>query len=378
MTSSFTYTKVGSFGKIPLKRFLKKYKIHLLIWPGFIFIEIIAAGLASEEFGEPINYITYYGLNIGLFYFSALFLLPVALSNQRQASWRLPILIFVLICGYVIAAYVLKYLLLFDDVIRGTVTVPFDIKFISGTLWRSSIYIGLSFAFYYLNVFIKSQLENSELERNVLISELRERQIAVELSKAKNASLQAQLNPHFLNSALNFLHSHTRKSSPAVAELIVLLSKITRFAGKAEQSSTFVTLNEELKQVSSLIELWRIIKDHKIYIEFDCNEDVNEVRTIPFILLTLTENVFKHGDIYNPKLPAKISVKKYNNALLIITENAIQQNSQATGLNSGLLNIEYRLNYIYGDEAMINYGAVSSDKYVVSVLIHLNAIREQT
>jgi len=373
MTNPFTYAKPLNSGKDGLDRFVQKYKVHVLAWSCFVLNEVFAAGYASGEFGPPINYLVFYGLNIGLFYFSALLVLPIVFRDRKQTFWRLPVLMMSLICGYLIIAYALKNILLSKQIAEGLVTVNFDRTFITGSLWRSSFYIGLSFGFYFLNAFVKSQYENSELERNALKSELREKETAVELSNAKNAFLQAQISPHFLNSALNFLHSHIRKLSPAVAELIVLLSKITRFAGSAEYSSAIVPLKEELQQVSSLIQLWSIIKDHKIYIRFEYNEAAKEVLTIPLLLLTLTENVFKHGDIYNPEMPARISVKKYNDAFLIITENAIQEAHHASGHHSGLINIEHRLNYIYGEAAMINYGPVSRDKFVVSVFIHLRS-----
>ncbi|MEJ2884632.1 histidine kinase [Pedobacter sp. GR22-6] len=373
MTNPFTYTKPINSFRDELDRFFQRYKVHFLVWSCFILNEVFAAGYASGEFGPPINYIAFYGLNIGLFYFNALVILPIVFQQRRHAFWRLPVLMILLICGYLIIAYALKNMLLSKQIADGLVTVNFDKTFVTGSLWRSSFYIGLSFGFYFLNAFVKAQYENSKLERNALKSELREQQTAVELSNAKNAFLQAQISPHFLNSALNFLHSHTRKLSPAVADLIHLLSKITRFAGSAEYTSIVVPLKEELQQVSSLIQLWRIIKDHRIYIRFEYNDAAMEVLTIPLLLLTLTENVFKHGDIYNPESPARISVKKYNDAFLIITENTIHEGRNDSGNHSGLVNIEHRLNYIYGESAMINYGPVSKNKFVVSVFIHLKS-----
>ncbi|QIL41745.1 hypothetical protein G7074_22250 [Pedobacter sp. HDW13] len=80
------------------------------------------------------------------------------------------------------------------------------------------------------------------------------------------------------------------------------------------------------------------------------------------VVITLAENMFKHGDLLKEASPAEISIKLGQGKLIIETANLIKEVKDNSGLHSGLENIKKRLNYTYGNDAAFEY-ATGADHY---------------
>jgi two-component system LytT family sensor kinase len=365
-----SYTK-PSFHKSKFLTNLKMYKIHVLVWIIFILNETITAYMVAKEFGYIYNYLAHYALNILLFYFNACVILPLGFKDKRKIFWRLPLLVLSEIFAYLLLGYAADYTLVLLTNPAEKAKLSFDEVFVTGGIWRSIYFLGFSTGYYYITRYLKASLANKILEKKALEHILRDKETELELVNIRNAYLQAQINPHFLNSALNFIYGSARKSEPAISDCIFLLSKITRYATSPDHSGSRGLLREEISQVQDLIKLWKILKNNMIYIDFHYDQASTTVEFIPLILLTLTENIFKHGNLRIPEQPARITLRLHGTLLSIETDNLIAQKQKEERISHGLKNVSERLTYAYGEAATVRFYRTEQAHFRVLITVDL-------
>ena len=122
----------------------------------------------------------------------------------------------------------------------------------------------------------------------------REYKQEMELKDARLLSLQAQINPHFLNNTLNLLGGMAvAKGVPEIYEIARAIGDMFRYAAAAERD--LVPLSQELSHVKNYL----LIQEHRFTGRCSASVDVDvDVRTtqIPrFTLQPLVENAFEHG-----------------------------------------------------------------------------------
>jgi len=71
------------------------------------------------------------------------------------------------------------------------------------------------------------------------------------------------------------------------------------------------------------------------------------------VLLTLTENVFKYGNLRNPNTPARISLSVGGEQLFFETENQKRKSPSELGYGTGIENVKQRLSINYEYELML-------------------------
>jgi len=125
-----------------------------------------------------------------------------------------------------------------------------------------------------------------------------------------------------------------------------------RYALECEHGPEIMPLEEEIRQVENLLQLSRI-RQPAIFIDFSYNWEIEQIQTIPLVLLSLTENMIKHGNLSQPEDPGKITLKLKNNVFIIETSNLINTGLNDTGFHTGLENIRQRLLHTYGARAEI-------------------------
>jgi len=348
---------------------IKTNKYHFLAWMIFIVYESSAVFIATGISGHILSYLLHYALNIGLFYFHAHWILPTAFKKKVHQIWLVPLMIAFEISLYLIVSYSFDLALLnFTTIFSGN-QVHFDRRFISGGLWRAIYFLGFSSGYYFLKNYLRELRITSMLQQQALEQIIRENQMTIELAKAKNAYLRAQINPHFLFNTLNFIYNQTRKTNDVAASAILLLSGIMRYAIEEVQDSVLKPLAGEIQQVKNLIALWQIRQRAMTYIEFKVDEEVDHFLFIPLVLLTLTENVLKHGDLTNANHPASITVTISERLFKVVTRNLVSDQSSDTGFHSGLQNIEQRLDYAFGETGAFKYSKEPNGYFEVSVEI---------
>ena len=206
----------------------------------------------------------------------------------------------------------------------------------------SSIFIiGFSILIAYL-----TYLRDEKKQRKVL--EEQKMQLEVEKSQANLNFLKAQINPHFLHNTLNFLYAKSLPYSSELSEGILTLSDIMRYALGPAAKDGKVPLKDEIEHVRNVIKINQLRFSNNLNVKFDVNGVVNGATTIPFMLITIVENAFKHGDLKNQEYPIDIKVNVEDKNLHFYCRNKKKHGPKEISTGIGLDNIKKQLDLTYG------------------------------
>lgn len=340
----------------------KSYKTHLIVWIIFIFYELFITTL-SFTVSIPIAVIIfYYSMNILLFYVNA-----ELIYKFSKRYFLIPIIIAVEIVGYCGLIYILELLLTKLEILN--VGRGFSWQSIIRSLWRGIYFIGFSVGFVYIVKAIEESKQSERLKTENLTNILDNHRLENELVKLENNYLRSQINPHFLFNTLSFIYNGTRKLAPDAASAILSLSEMMRYALKQPGSSELVNLRDEVEQVENLMNLHRLRTKNKVYVELIIPNDINDVKFLPLVLLTLVENIYKHGNISNENYPAKITIINDENVLSISTFNLKADTPSKSSNGVGMGNIKRRLETFYNDRLTFTFKEGPSNTYITEIKV---------
>lgn len=335
-------------------------KIHLICWAIFIFYEVVITGILLGHFSPLLSYILFYTINISLFYMHSLFVLPYAFENTLKSLWRAPILLMFELSVYFILTALAEKLI---NISLGTPAQPANWKFAAAAVWRGTYFMLYGTGYYFLTEFIKN-------EKRINKEAIEKVQLNNRLLRSEKDFLRAQINPHLLFNTLNFIKYASKRKPEDVEVAIFTLAEIMSFA-MDENNSEFLILGTELKQIRNVIKLNQLRYENSLNLEFSTDVFDEGILIIPIVLLTLTENVFKHGDLLSQSNPAIIKINSSIDHLSFHSRNlASSFNSSEQKSNRGLKNIRSRLNTYYPGKYTFDYG-VKNDCFVVDLSIHL-------
>ena len=206
----------------------------------------------------------------------------------------------------------------------------------------SLFYIGLSLSIAYI-VYLRDEKKQQK------VLEGQKMQLEIEKSQANYNFLKAQINPHFLHNTLNFLYSKALPFSPELSEGILTLSDIMRYAlseGNARDGKAL--LRDEIEHMRNVIKIQQLRFSNKLNVQFDVEGVVNGASIIPFVLITLVENAFKHGDLKSDEHPIVIRLKIEANTLYFYCFNKKKTGPKELSTGIGLDNTRKRLDLAYG------------------------------
>lgn len=343
----FYYSNPFRYYMNPQNRSDGTLKVHLVCWAIFIAYEILVAGMISGQYAHPVYYVAFYALNIVLFYVHAHFLMPSAFDQGKKTIWRLPFLLAVELSLYLAITIALSYALELLN-LRNT-PLQLNSRFFLTTVWRSALFMMFSSGYYFLRTYLRRAKD--EMARAVAMAELNSK-----LIRAERDFLKAQINPHLLFNTLNFVRYASKRKPEQVDEAIVRLSELMHFAME-KTADGLIPVQQELAQIDNIIQLNQMRFDGKL--NLICNVELEDqaLLLIPTVLLTLVENVFKHGDLLDPAAPAEITFHGNSGEMLFCTRNR-SENSMDTypSTKLGIANIKTRLNDYYGSNAILEHG----------------------
>ena len=188
-------------------------------------------------------------------------------------------------------------------------------------------------------------------EREVQVARLSE-----QLSSARFAALQAQLNPHFLFNTLNtvtvLVRDNDRQGAVAIIEHLSELLRRTLSRHQANE----VTLGEELDLVKQYVAIEQARFSDRLRPEFNVHESLLSAVVPSFALQHLVENAIRHG-----------IARDSDAGLLLVTANRVGEVLEINVINDGVSidpavpfptghgveNPRERLRAIYGDRASL-------------------------
>ncbi len=166
----------------------------------------------------------------------------------------------------------------------------------------------------------------------------------------ENAALKAQINPHFLYNTLDFLYAKALPHSQELSDGIIKLAEIMRYSIKPQDKQGLARLEDEIEHLENVIDINRLRFNNSIYINFEVEGEPGELRIIPLVLITLVENVLKHGRVNDPEHPATIRLLiGAAGDLEFSTRNKKRTGPKEISTGIGLDNIRKRLKSAYGE-----------------------------
>ena len=175
-----------------------------------------------------------------------------------------------------------------------------------------------------------------------------------ELNSLRLATLESQLQPHFLFNALNTVSSVMYEDLAAADSMLASLAELLRRTLRPS-SEPEVTLHEELKTLELYLAIMRARFADRLTVDVDIADDVRCAAVPPLLLQPLVENAFKHGNP-GPSVPAHIALRaRRSNADLVLE---VEDNGpgiagvsdDVIGKGVGLGNTKRRLGHLYGED----------------------------
>ena len=271
------------------------------------------------------------------FYFTMnIFYRLIAEKKKTMDYIRYTVIAIIILSAYYAGAMYLeyKYGKMREDLTTGVIIFSFTMSTI--------LYICLALLVPYF-----TYLRDEKKQRKIL--EEQKMQLEVEKSQANFNFLKAQINPHFLHNTLNFLYSKSLPYSPELSEGILTLSDIMRYAlSEGNTRDGKAPLKDEIEHVRNVIKIQQLRFGNNLNVRFEVDGVINSANIIPFVLITLVENAFKHGDLKSNEYPIDIKVKVENNKLYFYCRNKKKTGPKELSTGIGLENIKKRLDLAYG------------------------------
>jgi len=324
--------------------------LHILCWILFIAYELTTVYYSIGEIENPYVYVVYYAINISFFY-----LYVKILDNSFREHISTPfaaLMKYILLLNfYLTIKFAADYFLANQ---KFNINNPF--VYIQGFFIRNitrGLYFTALATFYWAAGHISYfRRQAAEAEKRQLIIEKENAELEAQLTKSRNAYLQQQINPHMLFNALNFVYNSAQKYSDDAANCIWLLSEIMRFSLEEAGSDGKIKLKREAEQIENLVEINRYRFAAPLHLNLLMEGDFNRYKIIPLILLTLTENIFKHGNLTEISSPAVLKLTVSDNGQLTFHSRNLKKSKNGHVRQRkavGLENIHLRMDSFYKD-----------------------------
>ena len=194
---------------------------------------------------------------------------------------------------------------------------------------------------------IKRNREIGKLANQRLIEQNEKILLQKDLLQSRNAYLQAQVNPHLLFNTLNFMYNTSAKVSEKLAETVMNLSDMMRYALTSIDEDDKVPLEKEIEHIHNYIRLNQARFNENLNVDILVNGDPEGLRIIPLALITLVENVFQYGDLQDQQHPALIRIDIQDGNLELELKNKKRANRRTHGHGTGIRNLRERLDIYY-------------------------------
>ena len=211
----------------------------------------------------------------------------------------------------------------------------------------------LSFPFFISTKIVASiiRMFSSRAETSQKVAE--QNALARQLTEARLAAMQAQIEPHFLFNTLASVHQLIVTDPPVAAKMQADLIKYLRAAIPQMREST-TTLAREAELSRAYLDILKIRMEDRLFYVIDIPPELGAAGIPPMMLPTLVENAIKHG--LEPRTEGgeiRISARAADGKLRVSVADTGMGFADQPGTGVGLANIRERLMALYGKAAQL-------------------------
>ena len=188
-----------------------------------------------------------------------------------------------------------------------------------------------------------------------------------QLLEARLTALQGQIEPHFLFNTLATTRALLRQDPPLAESMLQHLIAYLQEAMPDMRAKT-TSVAQELKRAEAYLKIMQIRLSDRLRFSVECSDEAQACEIPPLMLMTMVENAIKHG--VEPKIGmthVKISVCCEDDFLHIIVADDGAGFQGELGNGIGLLNIQQRLDTMYGNRAELSLVSGSSGGVIASM-----------
>lgn len=318
---------------------MKRASWHVLFWTCYFVYVCVTDSILDPGYSPLLAFIFFVIQNLTLFYGFLFVLKSFSRSSTKKILKCLGRLIAFLLFFFIVR-YCCCYFFLpkFIDPAYGNVSLASFTT--TSILWITNYFI-FAAAYFYLQTSIQKQKDLVKSNEEKAAKEQERLQL-------ENIALRAQINPHFLYNTLGFLYSKALPYSDELSDGIMRLSEMMQYSIKPHDASGRVRLEDEIAHIENVLEINKLRFNQSIYIDFIYEGSLTNAKIVPLILLTLVENVLKHGQLNEPEYPATIHLKLEGGQLTFITHNKKRSGPKEHSTSIGLNNTRKRLESTYG------------------------------
>lgn len=180
-------------------------------------------------------------------------------------------------------------------------------------------------------------------------SERREQETDRMAKEAELFKLRQQLQPHFLFNSLNSINSLIGSRPKEARSMVSQLSDFLRSTMRKDDQN-FISLKEEMEHLSLYLDIEQVRFGHRLKVEIDCDEQLDDWHIPPLILQPILENAIKHG-LYGTldNLVIRLECRNVDNYLSLSVTNPFEDDQRSkTGTGFGLSSVKRRLYLLFG------------------------------
>lgn len=333
---------------------------HIIAWGLFITYEVSLSAAIRGSHNHSSDYLLHYLLYILLFYVHCYLVLKNAALNKLIGYGKLLVYICLELTGYYLANVLINDYLASSGYPVNVIDTSSEL-FHLATFYRFIYIAGLSTAFRIAVNLLKSQERNLEFVTETLIHEKEKESLRTELVSSELSFLRSQINPHLLFNSLNSIYNRVRKKDAISAKHLLALAELMHYSIRSNGPRDKVLVTSELEHIENYIELQQMRFSNEIICKRN-HEDI-ELTIIPFLLITLIENMFQHGDLKSALQPPFINFSTCDGTLEMATRNQIRTD-RIPGHGLGLYNTAKRLTLHYPGSHSFQY---SSDQNIFNL-----------
>lgn len=323
---------------------LTRGKRPLLIALGWLAFYWLQAGLLAASNYRPDRLpalFTVYGV-FGLTWAALTLAVGVWLLPSSSDNWRVTVLrhgLGVLICGLV------------DTLVRRVVQVAMGGAVVL-PWYGTMLYFADRTVVSYVAIVVLARAINAQdrfiARQQIALS------LQAELARARLASLEAQLHPHFLFNTLGAVTELAHEAPAAAARMLRQLASVLSFA--VNRQGTEVTVAEELTALDDYLDVQRTRFSDWLTIETRVDPPARDLLMPPLVLQPLVENALRHGLVRrdSPGAIVVTAAVKDDELLLEVRDNGVGlRGGQLSGRGIGTMNLRDRLSALYADRARL-------------------------